>query len=256
LDVFTISVIFRAVTVILGFFLIYSSFNIYKRTEGGSKGWLILSVAFSSLVVWGILDTLLSMFYPSREISMILLIILLPLAALTPISAMLMLRDMRIKMPKWMSLRNYIILAVVFFTVLSIYNFALTPFTDPLSEVLSMIHLFTGIAFLMASPAYYIIYKSIKIRFWLILAIAALLIGIGLGMSTMFSECCGVGASLTDTQTCQDWWEWSYRYTVILPLPCTGWLLPILPYNMVIIFIAGVAAIYAFFRIMKLTGKD
>jgi hypothetical protein len=240
---------FRIASVFIGIAIAYLAIAIYNKTKGGSQGWIALLMTYVSFGFWAILQVVFLWMLPNYGMRVISATILFFVTGFTnPLGVIMLSRDMKLKRPAWFNKTYCIILSAAVYLAVFTYNFVLTPFTNPFAELLSTMLVSVGVLFLFAFFGYYIIYRGTKLKVWLHLGYAILLVSLGVFMVAAFSDCCGTDGPLHETEACD---SWMYDYTTALPAPCIEWLLPLSSNGALFIFLGEAITLYALFRISR-----
>jgi hypothetical protein len=240
---------FRAASVLFGLVLACLVIVIYRKTRGGSSGWLCLMLAYSSLGVWGLSQLVFLAVFPSYMARILTGTALFFLIGIThPLAAVLLSRDMKLKVPPWFNKRNLFVLVMLFYLAMVAYNFLLTSFTEPFAEVLTITLLSVGVFFLAAAFGFWLIFRGTQVSFWMFMAISSLVAALGVGMVVAFTDCCGADAPLQGADACQ---SWIYDYADALPAPCVEGLLPLSSNGVLLILLGEIFAAYALFRMLR-----
>jgi hypothetical protein len=232
--------------------LAYVVIVIYNRTRGGSSGWVSLTLTYASLGLWALFQLIFIAVFPSytaRVLTGAALFFVIGIS--NPLATVLLSRDMKLKVPGWFNKRILFITVTLFYLALGAYNFLLTPFTEPLAELLSITLLSIGVLFLIAIFGFYLIFRATGVRLWMFIGIASLLGALGVGMVVAFTDCCGLQSPLHETGDCQGW---MYDYADTLPTPCLEGLLPLSSNGVMLILLGEIFALYALFRMMRVMG--
>jgi hypothetical protein len=227
LDVLNIvALFFRLLSVIIGPILAIVSYKIYRKTRGGSTGWLYISIAYVSLGVWSLSQILFLLVFPNfiaRTIIGAMTIFLI--SFFNPMAAMRLAKDLKCRLPWWLTEVNLIAIGLVFYAVMYLYNLMVS--VDILGSVATISLIAMTPMFILGSLGYLIIARESGVRFWSWWAVGTVFVFIGAFMiGGMYANCCGTGAPLEWSQGmgCDGW---MYDYAPALPLPCIGVLLPV-----------------------------
>ncbi len=212
--------VFRIFSILAGILIAYFTYMIYKFTKGGSKAWMFIAITGVTLGVWGSLQVIFLMFFDIRIIRIITGIIFLPLIALGGLFSSIELpKDMDIKIPKFLNIKNAKIYSLFIFLILLIYNL-LTPFTNILTEILSIAHILIFFYFIPATYGFYFVWKGTRLKEWCIMSLASFLIVMGIITTNYTGVCCENNLSNLCELNVLD-------YVSVLPLPCIESLLSI-----------------------------
>ncbi len=241
--------VFRICSVFIGVAIAYLSIAIYNRTKGGSEGWVAMLMAYTSFGFWAFLQVFFLWVIPNYGMRVVSgTILFFTTGFMNPLAVILLSRDMKLKRPAWFRMRYYLVFSAAALIAIASYNLLLTPFTNPFEEMLSIMLVYVGVSFLFAFFGYYIIYRGTKLKVWMHMGFAVLLVSMGVFMVAAFSDCCGTGAPLHGTESCE---SWMYDYSDSLPTPCIGELLPLSSNGTILIFLGEVVALYALLRILR-----
>ena len=244
-----VGAVFRIASVFIGIAIAYLAIAIYNKTKGGSQGWVALLMTYTSFGLWAILQVVFLWILPNYGMRVVSGIILFLVTGFTnPLAVVLLSRDMKLKRPAWFNKTYCIIFSAAVYLAVFTYNFVLTPFTNPFAELLSTMLVCVGVLFLFAFFGYYIIYKGTKLRVWLFMGIAILLVSAGVFLVAAFSDCCGADGPLHEAEACD---SWMYDYTDALPTPCMEGLLSLSSNGALLIFLGEIFALYALLRIYR-----
>jgi len=218
-----VAIILRVFLVITAPILSLMVLNIYRKTEGGSKGWLYMAVSFGSLGIWAISQLILTFAFNTPEGRLVIGILMFIFISLfAPLSAIRLARDMKCEIPKWMIERNVVIIYAVFFGALIGYN--LMTSSNLLGSLSSASILSIIPTFIIAWMGYCAIAKTTGKILWKWLAWGCIITMIGAVMIvSTYTNCCGAGAPLSGEVGCE---TWSYDYSPAIPFPCMAWALP------------------------------
>lgn len=240
---------FRAASVLFGLILAYLVIVIYRRTQGGSSGWLYLMIAYSSLGIWGLSQLIFLAVLPSYAVRVLTGTMLFFLIGIMhPLAAVLLSRDMKLRVPSWFNKRNLFVVILLFYLSMMAYNFLFTSFTEPLAEVLAITLFSVEVFFLVAAFGFYLIFRETRVNFWVFMGLSSLVAALGVGMVVAFTDCCGMDAPLQGMAACQ---TWIYDYADTLPMPCVEGLLPLSSNGVLLILLGEIFAVYALFRMLK-----
>lgn len=247
-----VGVSFRVASIFLGIALAYLVIVMYRRTSGGSKGWLYLMITYVSLGVWAFLQMVFLLVFPNFLARVLVgMILLFTMGISNPLATIKLSSDMRLKRP-WCFTRNYFFgFAAVVYLIIGVYNFIITPASEMLAEVLSVTLLSLAVLFLVSFYGYYLIYRGTQVRFWLIVGIGALLVSLGVGLVLLFADCCGPGGQIVGTAACS---EWMYDYADVSPAPCMEVLNPLTSRGTIFILAGEILFFYAILKLLKLTS--
>jgi hypothetical protein len=245
--------VFRTLTSLVGVFMVYASLTIYRRTQGGSKGWLFVAVGFLFLVVWTIADSVVYYLMFNEEASIVFGGIMYTVTGLCMIAPFFFIRDMQIKAHKWMTIKGYMVYTVVFFALMLAYNFLLTSFTNPVREYDAIVYVYLAVSFVISSYAYHVIYRGSGVKSWRYIAVGSVFGAVASVMIVMFIQCCGLMSLLESSATCAPFWEWSYRFANCLPFPCLGSVLPVMPFAVILYIIGGVFSFLGLYQMLRAT---
>lgn len=219
-----LAIILRVCLVIFSPILSLMAYNIYRKTKGGSLGWVYLTITFVSLGVWALSQLVFLFLYDSAVIRNVIgAVMFFIMAVFNPLSAVTLAKDMGCKIPGWLSLRNIIIGSVVFVGVFYAYNMGASP--EIMGSANSISVLLVLPTFIIASFGYNRLAKETGVGFWKWLTWGCIVILIGaLMISSSYTDCCGTGSPLHDSEECA---TWNYDYASALPLPCFSAALPL-----------------------------
>ncbi len=227
MDVFnSVAVFFRLLSVIIGPILGIVSYRIYRKTRGGSTGWLYISIAYVSLGVWSLSQILFLVVFPNfiaRTIIGAMAIFLI--SFFNPMAAVRLANDMKCRLPRWLTETNVIVIGLVFYAAMYAYNIMTS--VDFLGSVATISIIAMTPMFILGALGYLIIARESGVRFWSWWAGGTIFVFIGAFMvGGMYANCCGTGAPLEWSQGmgCDGW---MYDYAPAIPLPCIEALLPI-----------------------------
>jgi hypothetical protein len=217
----SVTEIFRSVSIIAGILIGLFAYRIYVLTKGGSKGWKYLTIAGMSLSIWASLQVIFMFILPIKLVRVIAGMFLFPLMAFfSPIATTTLLKDMKIKKPKWFTQKNMIYYFSLASVLLLIYNI-LTPFNDFLAEILSIVHTLIPVSFILLVLGSYFIGKGTKQRAWMLISAGSIALIVGTALISYTGNCCGNSAGL---KLCEGY---VYDYVPSTPLPCVASILPV-----------------------------
>lgn len=219
-----VAVLTRVLLLVFAVVLSFAVYNIYRKTRGGSKGWLYMCIAFVSVGAWSVSQLVfLYVFDTFMGRVVISAVMFFMISLFNPLAAINLARDMKCSLPPWLTERNVIILCIAFFAAMYSYNIFASPgFAGSVAGIsmFSMVLMFS-----LAVVGYMRIAKETGVRFWSWFAWGCIIAIIGAFMiTTSYTDCCGTGAPLNGAGECG---TWMYDYSPILPLPCIAWALPL-----------------------------
>lgn len=244
-----VSLIFRLLSVVIGPLLAVVVYIIYRKTRGGSVGWLYISIAFISLGVWSLSQLLFLVVFPNflaRTIIGAMTIFLITF--FIPMAAVKLANDMKCKLPGWMTEVNVIIIGFVYYFIMYLYNIMASQ--DFLGSVASISLIGLTPMFIIASVGYLAIARETRVKLWSWWVIGMVFCFVGAFLiAAMFTNCCGTGAPLEWEPSCV---RWMYDYAPATPLPCVEAVLPITSDGAVILSIGLVFLLYSMEKMRRL----
>jgi len=249
----SIALIFRLLSVVVGPLLAVVVYSIYRKTQGGSKGWLYLTIAFISLGVWSISQVVFLIMFPNfiaRTITGAMAIFLITF--FNPLGAVKLANDMQCKVPMWLTEFNIIMIGLVYYA--SMYVYSLMMSRDILGAVASISIIGMTPMFLIASLGYLCIAKTTRVRFWSLWVLGTIIVIIGSFMIVGgYASCCGTGAPLewVPGSGCDGW---IYDYAPVLPIPCIEAALPLISNSAIILSIGLLILLYSMIELRLKLG--
>ncbi len=244
-----LSLIFRLLSVVIGPLLAVVVYIIYRKTRGGSVGWVYISIAFISLGVWSLSQLLFLVVFPNfiaRTVIGAMTIFLITF--FIPMAAVRLAKDMKCKLPRWLTEVNVIIIGFVYYFVMYSYN--LMASQDFLGSVSSISLIGLTPMFVIASVGYLVIARETRVRLWTwwVIGMAFCFVGAFL-IGAMYTNCCGTGAPLEWEESCV---RWMYDYAPAIPLPCLELALPITSNGATILSMGLVFLLYSMEKMRRL----
>ncbi len=209
--------IFRILSIVLGLLIAFFTYDIYRKTKGGSKGWKYIAVVGLTLCAWAIFQVTFSGVIDLKIVRVITGVpLMFIIGIISPICPIFLVEDMGLRKPKWFNVKNLTYLYFIGFSLFFIYNF-LTPFYDIGSELLSIELGMLSLWYVFTGIGYYYLWKGTKTKIWMIITISSFLSVIGTGLPLYSGACCGPGEVLSGQELCVNY---PYDYVSISPLPC------------------------------------
>jgi hypothetical protein len=241
--------VFRLLSVFIGLIIAYLVIKIYDKTKGGSDGWVALMITYVSLGLWALFQVIFLWVVPDFGMRVVTgTIFFFVIGIFNPLSAIILSRDMKIDKPKWFNRNSHFAFTCIVLASLVIYNFVLSPFTNPFSEVLTIALTLLGILILISAYGFYILYKGTGLKVWMHMVVAAVIISMGIFFVLSFNDCCGLQSPLEGTEACS---AWMYDYADVLPAPCMEGFIPISSGGTLLILIGEIIFLCAFMRILR-----
>lgn len=217
-----VAITFRLLSVILGPILALIIHNIYIKTRGGSKGWLYMTLAFISLGVWSLSQLVFLVLFDSyigRTLTGTVFFMLM--SFLNPLAAVRLSRDMKCRLPPWLTERNVIITGCAYYMI--VFSYIMLGSGNPLAPLSSASIMGMVVMFSLAAVGYVILARRTGIRVWFMWTAATIVVIFGAFFVASYANCCGELAPLAETPTCADY---MYDYGPLL-IPCMEWMLPL-----------------------------
>lgn len=183
------------VNIIVGFLTAYFTYSIYRKTEGGSRGWGYLAIVGALLGMYSIVGTFNQMMGISSSQNTAKMIIDFiaygGFAVVLPIGLLTLVNDLKIKRPGFLSQRNIRIYFCGILGILFLYNFILTQPPSIAGELVSLS--MAMIIFTSPLVAYlsYLLAKETNLTPWKIVMLGAICMFIASGMEQVSSNACG-----------------------------------------------------------------
>jgi hypothetical protein len=239
----SVALFFRLLSVILGPLLAVVVYNIYRKTKGGSIGWLYMSVAFISLGAWSISQLVFLVVFPNfiiRVITGAMGIFLI--SFFCPLSAVGLAKDMKCSLPGWLTEVSVIAIGFAYYAIMYVYAFMAS--VDFLGSVASISIIGLTPMFILGAIGYLTIARETRVGIWSWWTLGTFFVFIGaFVIGGMYANCCGTGAPLEWSQGrgCDGW---MYDYAPALPLPCVEAALPVTSNGAVILSIGLLILLY------------
>lgn len=144
-------------------------YNIYRKTRGGSLGWVYMMLAFLSLGTWALFQVILLFVFDSFEGRALLGALMFGLLSIfTPLSSIKLAKDMKCSLPGWINERNTMLIMSGFFVLM--YAYALVSSSNILGSA-------AGISMIALTPSFIISFiglnsigKATGVRLWSVFA--------------------------------------------------------------------------------------
>jgi len=238
--------------IVAGFLIAYFSYDLYRLTKGGSRGWKYMTYACIPLglyAIWGVIDTALGMSIPFRlEILLLVTGVSLFLFGLfMPLAIQRIGEDIKAGFPKCYTGRNILIFITLLYAVLITYNLMM-PITTVAEEIVSIILFNLAImSGVMAFGSFIIAKSSKKIAWWLFL-VAAVTILLGVPGYQFYGDCCGSGWTENISfvyPECSGFVN-EYSYAPVIHGSCIPQLIPVFNFTIISVIIATFFYLAAF----------
>lgn len=243
---------------VVGFLIAYFSFDIYRLTKGGSKGWKYMAygcIPMGVYAIWGVFDTMLQFSIPYRLEFLLLMtgLCVFMLQIFLPLGTQGIGKDIGARLPGWYTSRNILVFLAVIFLGLVAYNFML-PIAGVADEIVSIGFFSLAVMSGVCAVGYLAIARSTKKSAWWLLFLASLFMLLGFPGYQMYGDCCGSAGWVAQMEfTNPDCYGFinDYAFSAVIHGSCIPALLPLANYSMVSIIIATILYFIAFTMIWR-----
>ncbi|MFW5991263.1 MAG: hypothetical protein ACOCQX_03455 [Candidatus Nanoarchaeia archaeon] len=200
------------------------AYLLQKVTKGAIKGWLYISLEGAALFCWGLFWSL-SNFFDYVPGKMLATGIFVPfIAFFASIGYTSIAKQFGVNMPKWLNVRNVVILNVVAYFILGIYNYFFSAYSSLAGEI-GTVGLFQGgLGMLVGSISAFYVFKGTRRYIWLSQGLYTIFCTIGLWSLNYTALCCWEQGPLNSSEVCS---SLTYEYLAVFQIPCLASIIPI-----------------------------
>ncbi len=238
--------IYRVFAIIFGILVGVVSFFVYKMTKGGSKGWIYIVLSGGFFCLW----SLGTMFFAFDIIKIpymwhiLATISQFGIAFTMPLGFTKFLLDFGVNRPKWLNMSSVFIIVLGSIIALLVGNILTDNFSEPLTAILSISLIVSGIGFIVAIVPAFIMARATKQGHWILATILVILIALGYNLVGYYFNCCSEEGELSEEEVCADY---DLKYGKVHGLPCSELVVGVSKYFQVFLFSGIVLVIVALY---------
>lgn len=237
-----------SVGIILGILMTFFCYRIYSLTRGGSRGWMLVSVAGISMALWSISNFVYEvMGLPVELQGTIGTLTFALICTLSPIGTFFLVKDMNLPLNRLLTTRNFLAYYCLLFAAILLYNMSM-PYTNIFAEMYSVSQIMITISLPPMCLGFLSLWRGTRKKSWILFTLFTVLITSSQVLGMYATGCCGEGGQLAGTSACS---EYTDIFVEVFPLECSPDIVPMLIGYRNIDLVAYIIAIAGFFLLWR-----